>query len=149
MGSRKTKNPLAGTLAKQNRVGYALIDVVAKVYSRSFTGIVAERMSFCQGLRCLPFGMTSIVIFSLVLWPFLVHSHILALDSRPLRLVNGYAKDEACSADRDLSPAGQASPSQKNRIFRKRNPHAYSFFNRAGFPLFFRVERADDILESA
>ena len=43
-----TKIPLAGVLAKQNRMGYALIDVVAKVYSHSFAGIIAEEVRVCQ-----------------------------------------------------------------------------------------------------
>ena len=46
--TEKPKSPLRGTLAKQNRMGYALIDVVAKVYSHSFTGIIAEDMHVCQ-----------------------------------------------------------------------------------------------------
>ncbi len=46
--AEKPKTPLRGLLAKQNRVGYASIDVVAKVYSHSFTGIIAKRIGFYQ-----------------------------------------------------------------------------------------------------
>ena len=39
---------MQGLLAKQNRVGYASIDVVAKVYSHSYAGIIAEGIEKCQ-----------------------------------------------------------------------------------------------------
>lgn len=39
---------MRGPIGKQNRVGYASIDVVAKVYSHSYAGIIAEGALECQ-----------------------------------------------------------------------------------------------------
>lgn len=38
----KTKSPLAGVLAKKNRVGFSSIDVVAKENSHPFVTIIAD-----------------------------------------------------------------------------------------------------------
>ena len=51
----KNQTPVSGGLAKQNCVGYALIDVVAKAYSRSFTGIIAGDRCICQAAPAFPF----------------------------------------------------------------------------------------------
>jgi hypothetical protein len=38
---KKPKTPLRGSLAKQNRVGYTLVDIIVKVYSHPFESIIA------------------------------------------------------------------------------------------------------------
>jgi len=37
------QNPLAGALAKQKCMGYALVDIIVKVYSHSSMAIIADK----------------------------------------------------------------------------------------------------------
>jgi len=44
----KLKPPLRAALAKQNRVGYSSIDIVAELYSHSFQNIIAPISEKCK-----------------------------------------------------------------------------------------------------
>jgi hypothetical protein len=42
------KTPLRGLLAKQNRVGYAWVDIIVQVYSHPFNSHYSKHPSNCQ-----------------------------------------------------------------------------------------------------
>jgi hypothetical protein len=44
----KLKPPVRAVLAKQNRVGYTLVDIIVKVYSHPFESILADFPSKCK-----------------------------------------------------------------------------------------------------
>jgi hypothetical protein len=45
----KLKPPLRAALAKQNRVGYSSIDIIAELYSHPFESIIAEYLRKSKG----------------------------------------------------------------------------------------------------